>query len=68
MGTYLCVLNCGAADGLAEVDIAVSGSLARREIALKSPCAPRGSTEREKTICLSGENGGNGVKFLGGDG
>ena len=38
----------GAIDGLAEVDIATDGDLARREIALGSCGAPRGSPEREK--------------------
>jgi hypothetical protein len=38
-----------ATDGLAEVDIAAGGILAEEEIALESPCAPRGSPEREKT-------------------
>jgi hypothetical protein len=39
----------GAADKPAEVDITVSGNLAGEEITLKSPSAPRGSPEREKT-------------------
>ncbi len=53
-------------DGLAEDDIFAGGSLAGGEIASKSPCAPRGSPEKEKMrFGLSGENGSNGVKFLG---
>jgi hypothetical protein len=39
----------GVEDGLAEVDIAADGSLAGGRIALRSPCAPRGSPEEEKT-------------------
>ncbi len=38
----------GATDGLAEVDIPAGGNLAGGEIAWKSPCAPRGSPERER--------------------
>ncbi len=56
----------GAMDGLAEDDISAGGSLAGGEIASKSPCAPRGSPEKENMrFGLSGENGSNSVKFLG---
>jgi hypothetical protein len=41
------------ADGLAEVDIVADGRLIGRGVALRSPCALRGSPEREKTELVS---------------
>jgi hypothetical protein len=42
--------------------------LAGGEVALRSPGAPRGLPDREDKVGLSGENGANGMEFLGDDG
>lgn len=58
----------GAADGLAEVDIAADWDLAdgdRLKIALR---VGEIAGEREDGICLSGENEGHDVKILGENG
>jgi hypothetical protein len=50
-----------------EDDIAAGGDLAGDEVAWKSLFASEESPEREKAVFrLSGENGSNGVRFLGG--
>ncbi len=54
---------------MAEVDIATGGNLAGDEVAWRSPYASEESPERERIkFGFSGENGGNSVKFLGGNG
>ncbi len=52
-------------DGLVEVDIAAGGNLAGEGIALRTEGI---AGEREDGVCFDGENGGNSVRFLGGNG
>jgi hypothetical protein len=56
-------------DGLADDDIVAGGSLPELGSLWKSPFFAKGiAGEREDKVGLSGENGSNGVSFLGGGG